>query len=254
MNKEIFFDAFRGIDPKYIASAAPRERGGARRGARIRTLAIAAAVALLTVCMAAVLPMLSAQDNVEYEYRYLDDLPTVEGYGAASYSMYMAPKPNNYTRMELTEDDLNSFFKNSNIPFISEPDSELIRYYGEVLYDESGKAHSVLVDWLFADGGNIHFTVQKENILYVLDDGHFETTLVNGYQVGKYVNYARIVGGSLDEPGSGTPVKESGTTSVQIYGTELTLWVLADNRRIEEAEIIYNFVINAEFDFKALKK
>ncbi len=243
MKTNSIFEAMRDIDPQYIVSAAPRERGGARRGARIRTLVIAAAVAILAVA-AAVPAMIKLTDlyTEPAEYLYLKDLPAVtrEG-GAATYSGYLTPLPKGGVSEDVAESELEKFFDTSELPF----SDGLLRCDVRVDHNASNEFHSIRVRLIYEEG-DVFFIIDPAYSFDAISSGAVPVTTINGYDIVMFQTY-NVYRGE-------TPVLTSGNTDIEMEKKDVAVLIVGENSCLERLEAVYNFLLNAEFDFEALKK
>ncbi len=238
-----------------------------------RTLAVAAAVALLAVGMIAALPLMLAEGEVPpeisdteldntvlpetgsdatteseevTEYYYLDDLKKYEMQVMLSRSTYISMPPADSYEEPLSEETVKAMFGAEELPFPLWYDDidELNLIATEAYYSPSGDVYSVMVVFLSEDGWRIHVCIDPNKIPdYTLwthmnptDDtllSEKNSTVINGYTVG----IRTFPLGSMD---------------IGMEKGGMGIWFGGDDK--QALEIICNFILNSEINLEVLKK
>ncbi len=264
MKRNVIFDAMRNIDPKYIEAAAPREDRRTARAGHWKIAAIAAAVALLAVGVIAIMPFLlkngeteittaPGEDTaVEYvaeilspdsegKYRIADIPISKEGVGAACYPAHLRPWIKGSYIVEMDSEKAFDFF---NISENSIDGLEIPYFY--VTYDPSGKVFDVRCRFKFGKYKSVSVTIDPEMIWTY---GELSPRCVAGeYTIYKSAYYA------VRDIETGEPIKTSGTMIIGMHKEVGRIRILGSLGNEEIFEKVLNFLINAEFDYEALKK
>ncbi len=247
MRKNVIFDAMRGIDPKYIEAAAPREKS---KAAPRQWRAIVAAACLLLVAVAALPAVIKLKDVIvrSMEYSRLEDIPGVEDIGIFSFSGYIRVPPYGSTVEDVDEEKIEKFLNIKDEDLKSEFSERIKKLMALATYDPNGDFYSISVKFFVGDE-------EVEDLFAIVEPGDKidesayidQTVMVNGYTVRKKVYY----------PGrdyiTGEPHRDNGYALIYMSKEEVTVMLAADIKRLEELETVYNYMLNMDFDFEALK-
>ncbi len=250
MNKELLMDAVSFIsDDTMIDHFKTKElinskKVQTKRPARayLKLLPIAAALVVLAVLASAALSAL-LRPNDSYAYYYINDLPSTEVSEAMSANYWLSPSgpPKGYSKQNRKEVDLKVFFNNTEIPYISDKDTRTVI---AAYINQSNKVYLIACSVYFPTGEEVNFTVENADLRALTQS--IQTTSVGNYEATKSVYYALI-------RGDGTPIESSGTTDIILYGKDATIRITGSTTRPDVIEKMYNFLIDAEFDFDAFK-
>ncbi len=236
-----------------------------------RTLAVAAAVALLAVGMIAALPFMLAegegtQDNVaaestvqpaetqpvcikEGEHNCIYDIPATESDGGmSSWNIYLrAPVEGSYSE-DIGIDKLNEFFNESEFRVGSDDIGYAQVSEAKVRYEPSGELFSVLVSLKFGDNYYVDIIIDPKAVFEFQLNGGMPITEVEGYTVSKRIHYGAYIKETNE------PIKHIGGTSIYMKKEGIAIVAHCDNKSVEFLEFVYDFLLKAEIDFEALKK
>ncbi len=200
---------------------------------------LAVAVCLLIVTSVAIPIAIQINEN-RNEYYYFDDIPHTEEFGSATYGP-ISSRPKGNIQIDIESEKVIEFL-GSDTPFVSSAD-------GTVIYYPNGELHSV--DLLFrTDHGGISIDIVPNSDIFRRSFDGLVMAEINGYRVDMttYYNRHKIISKPEDPV-----IKYDGLTFIIIYDDLVAMRMVSDNICVDEAEILFNYIVNADFDFEALR-
>ncbi len=216
-----------------------------------RALVAAACLLLVAVVALPAVIKLTEVPKEPVEYSYLENIPektsTLEGF--ASYLIRLMPASEVDKSVEVDDSQLMEFFNSQT------PGENITMDWGRVLYDSKGKVREVSLD--FVSSANKSICVHIADGDYI--DNKFRNsdlvTKVGDYEVTKWSRYR--FAGRNSETGERILDDKFLDTFIYLRKEGLSMIIAAtgikEDGKIALTESVYNFLLNAEFDFKALK-
>ncbi len=255
MKKTDLMEAVGGIDRTLIEEHMKKKerlaRGKRARRAFVRYGAVAACLLLVA---AAALPAVIKPTEVPkepVEYSYLENIPEKTSIfeGFASYHIQLMPQSEVDKGGYVDDSQLKEFFNSQT------PGENITMDWGSVLYDSKGKVRQVSL--------NFKSSANKAVRVFIGDGDYIDhkfknsdlVTKVGDYEVTKESRYR--FAGRNSETGERILDDKFLDTFIYLRKEGLSMIIAAtgikEEGKIALTESVYNFLLNAEFDFKALK-
>ncbi len=247
MNNEMKTDILGAIKYDYIASAAQKRMEFKNRpGKRINFKAavlLAAALALISAMVFALPALIKDEPRIPVEYSYLDDLPAVELSDSSMKvtSSHIRPTVAGIRSETLDIDKIYEFFGISELPMQTDEGYTLESVSAMVTYEPWEEVHDIVVTFNFDSGNYATATIDPKK-RFDFSDREGLIVTVGDFSVLKTVN----------TPTPGIWVSTFTDIEINMQSEAVAISLKGDKNRSKELELIYNFLLNAEFNFKSI--
>ncbi len=246
MNNVKKLDILGEIDVEFIDSAAAMRQMGTnkRKGLAVKiTAALAATLALILAAVFAMPALIKDEPRIPVEYSYLEDVPAVE---LSDSSMKVKLGHIRHTvvgsRSETLDiDKIYDFFGISELPMQTDEGYTLESISARVTYEPWEEVHDIFVTFCFDNGKYATATIDPKK-RFDFSDREDLIVLVGDFTVSKTVN----------TPTPGTWVSTFTDIEIKMQSEAVAISLEGDKNISKELELVYNFLLNAEFNFKAV--